>query len=94
MNGFIGSGGGSFRLVRCRFGRNCDCSCGILYAPMLGVIFAGFVSLTFSPYSSELLVPGGRFLSASRVCYVCVCVGLAHLVFYGRENKCVKCRIG
>jgi hypothetical protein len=26
-------------------------------------------------------------------CYVCVCVGLAHLVFCGRENKCVKCRI-
>jgi len=22
-------------------------------------------------------------------CYVCV--GLVHLVFYGRENKCVKC---
>ena len=27
-------------------------------------------------------------------CCVRVCVGLAHLVFYGRENKCVKCRNG
>ena len=23
-----------------------------------------------------------------------VCVGLVHLVFYGRENKCVECRKG
>ena len=88
MNGFIGSGGGSFRLVRCRVGRNCDCTCDILYAPTLGVVFAGFVSLKF-PYS-----PCSRrgVLFASRVCYVCVV--LAHLVFYWRKNKCVKCRIG
>ena len=31
-----------------------------------GVVFAGLVSPTSSPYSSELLVPGGG-LSASRV---------------------------
>jgi len=31
-----------------------------------GVLFAGLVSLTSSPYSSVLLVPGGG-LSASRV---------------------------
>ena len=38
-------------------GGNCDCRCGILYAPMLGgVVFAGLVSLTSSPYSSELFV--------------------------------------
>ena len=57
-----------------------------------GVVFAGLVSLT-SSYSSELLVPGGGCLYPG-FCYVCVCVGLAHLVFYGRDNKCVKCRIG
>ena len=39
-----------------------------LCAPMLGGggVFAGLVSPTSSPYSSELLVPGGG-LSASRV---------------------------
>jgi len=43
-------------------GRTYGCRCGILYAPMLGVVFyAGLVSLTSfsypspcSPYSSEL----------------------------------------
>ena len=43
------------------------CRCGILYAPMLGVVFyVGLVSLTYSsypsacsPYSSELIVIGG-----------------------------------
>ena len=52
MNGFIGSGCGSFWLVRCRLGGNCDCRCGILYAPMLevgGLVFTGLVSLTSSP---------------------------------------------
>jgi len=44
------------------------CRCGILYAPMLGVVvYAGLVSLTSSypspcsPYSSELIVLGGGF---------------------------------
>jgi len=50
-------------------GGNCDCSCGILYDPMLvgggGGVFAGLVSLT-SPFSSELVVLDGRW-SASRV---------------------------
>jgi len=46
--------------VRVRLGGNCDCRCGTLYAPMLGggVVFAGLVSLTYSPYSSELFVLG------------------------------------
>jgi len=57
-----------------------------------GVVFAGLVSLQSSPYSSELLVPGGGVCLPPRFCYVCV--GLAHLVFCGRENKCVKCRNG
>ena len=50
----------------------------------------GLVSLT-SPYSSEFLFSAGVGLPPG-FCYVCVCVGLAHLVFYGRQNKCVKCR--
>ena len=45
------------------FGRTYGCGCGILYAPMLWVVFyAGLVSLTSSsypspcsPYSSELI---------------------------------------
>ena len=50
------NGRGSFRLgcVGVGFGGNCDCRCGILYAPMLG---GGLVILASSPYSSELLVP-------------------------------------
>jgi len=46
-------------------GGNCDCRCGILYAPMLGGGFAGLVSLTsspcpspYAPYSLELFVLG------------------------------------
>ena len=48
-----------------RLGGNCDCRCGILYAPMLGGrgVYAGLVSLTApsypSPYSSERFVLGG-----------------------------------
>jgi len=85
LSGWVGVG----------LGGNCDCRCGILLAPMLeggGVVFAGLVSLT-SPYSSELLFSAGFGLPPG-ICYVCVCVCLAHLVFYGRENKCVKCRNG
>jgi len=72
---------------------NCDCRRGILYVPMLGaggVGFAGLISLTSSLYSSELFVLGGGLVCLQG--FVCVCVGLAHLIFYGRENKCVKCR--
>ena len=57
-----------------------------------GVVFVGLVSLTSSPYSLELLVLGRGLVWLQGFCYVCV--GLAHLVFYGRENKCVKCRNG
>jgi len=77
-------------------GGNCDYRCGILYAPMLGggaLVYAGLVRLT-SPYSSELFVLGVGVGLPPWFCYVCVCVGLAHLVFYGRQNKCVKCRNG
>jgi len=40
-------------------GGNCDCRCGIVYAPMLrgGGGFAGLVSLTSTPFSSESYVP-------------------------------------
>ena len=58
-----------------------------------GVVFAELVSMTSSPYSSQLVVLAGVGLPPG-FCYVCVCVGLAHLVFCGRENKCVKCRNG
>ena len=74
------------------------CRCGILYAPMLGVVFyAGLVSLTSSypsrcsPYSSELI--GGFFFiwSASRV-LLWVRVGRhGTFIFCGKENRSVKC---
>ena len=68
------------------------CRCGILYAPMLGVVYyAGLVSLTSSsypspcsPYSSEL-IGRGFFWSASRV-LLCVCEDghyrLKHVVLF------------
>jgi len=52
-------------------GGNCDCRCGILYAPMLGVVFyVGLVSLISSsypcsPYSSELISDLGIFYKIS-----------------------------
>ena len=48
LSGWVGVG----------LGGNCDCRCGIVYAPMFGGGFAGLVSLTSSPYSSELFVLG------------------------------------
>ena len=49
MNGFIGAGCGSFRLVRCRVGRNTViCICGILYAPMLE---GGGVVVRINPFT-------------------------------------------
>ena len=33
LSGWVGVG----------LGENCDCRCGILYAPTLGVVFAGLV---------------------------------------------------
>ena len=70
--------------VGVELGGNCDCRCGILYASMLGGDFAGLFILTSSPYSSELFVFGGGLVCLKG--FACVCVGLAHLVFYGREN--------
>jgi len=75
------------------------CRCGILYAPMLGVVFyAGLVSLTSSSYpspcslySSELIGGGFFWWSASRV-LLCVRVRRnSAFVFCGRENRSVKC---
>ena len=61
--------------------------CGTLYALSWGegVIFAGLVSLTSSPYSSELLVLGGGLVCLQGFA---MCVGLAHLVFWEREQVC------
>ena len=68
-------------------GGNCDCRCGTLVCCGGVVVFAGLVSLT-SPCSRRGVgLPPG-------FCYGVVCLGLAHLVFYGRESKCVKCRNG
>ena len=67
-------------------GGNCDFRCGILYSPMLGGrgwFLQGLVSLTSSPYSSGLLVPGGRVICLQ----VLLCVrrlgafGFVELVF-------------
>jgi hypothetical protein len=66
------NGRGSFRLgcVGVGFGGNCDCRCGILYAPMLG---SGLVILASSPYSSELLVPCGGWSASGVLLCVRVC---------------------
>ena len=55
-----------------------DCFCGIGYSDIS--LFFG----TSCSWRGVGLPPG--------FCYVCV--GLAHLIFYGRENKCVKCTDG
>jgi len=72
LTGWVGVGlGGTY-----------GCRCGVLYVPMLGVVFyAGLVSLTSSSYPSprsplffELLFPAGGFLVLPPgFCYVCVC---------------------
>ena len=64
MNGFIGSGCGSFPLVMCRVGRKLWLQVWYLICSYVGegVVFVGLVSLTSSPYSSELLVPGRGFI--------------------------------
>ena len=75
LSGWVGVG----------LGGNCDCRCGILYASMLGGDFAGLFILTSSPYSSELFVFGGGLVCLKG--FACVCVGLAHLVFYGERTE-------
>jgi len=71
LSGWVGVG----------LGGNCDCRCGILYAPMLGGGFAGLVSLIspghspYSPYSSEHL-----FSAVGLVCLqgfaMCACASV------------------
>ena len=51
--------------------------------------FAGLVSLTSSPYSSDFLFSAG-FGLPPEFCYVCV--GLAHLVYYGILYKTLLAR--
>jgi len=60
---------------------------------MLGVVFyAGLVSLTSSypspcsPYSSELISGGFFFGLPPGFCYVCVCIGMAHLFSVGERT--------
>jgi len=60
---------------------------------MLGVVFyAGLVSLTSSypspcsPYSSELISGGVFFGLPPGFCYVCVCIGMAHLFSVGERT--------
>ena len=70
------NGCGSFRLgyVSAGFGGNCDCR--------YGISCVGLVILASSPYSSDLLVPGGGW-SASGV-LLCVRVCRPHAFgFYG-----------
>jgi hypothetical protein len=73
------NGCGSFRLgyVGVGFGGNW---LQVWYLLGWGVVCVGLVILASSPYSSEILVPGGG-CSASGFCYVFVCVGPALLVF-------------
>ena len=44
-----------------------------------GVVYAGLVSLTSSPYSAELLVPGGGWSTSS----VLLCVRVRRLGAFG-----------
>jgi len=63
LSGWVGVG----------LGGNCDCRCGIIYAPMLGGGGGGgLVSLTSSPYSSELFVLGGGLVCLQSFA-VCAC---------------------
>ena len=69
-----------FGWVGVGLGETYGCRCGILYAPMLGVvIYAGLVSLTSSsypspcsPYSSEL-IGGFFFLVCLQGFAMCAC---------------------
>ena len=76
------------------------CRCGILYVPMLGVVFyAGLVSMTSSSYPSPcsplffrtIVHSRDFFCSVSRV-LLCVRVRThGAFVFCGTENRSVKC---
>ena len=62
LSGWVGVG----------LGGNCDCRCGILYAPMLEggrVVFVGLVNLT-SLFLRKFLFSAGGW-SASRVLLAC-----------------------
>ena len=83
------NGCGSFRLgyVGVGFGENCDFRYGILYAPMLGVDFAGLVILASSPYSSELHVPGGGWSAFKVLLCVRVCRSRAFGFSMGERTR-------
>ena len=49
----------------------------------------GLVCLTSSRSSSGLLFSAGGFSLSPGFRYACVCLALAHFVFYVTENKCV-----
>jgi len=60
----------------------CGCRCGILYVPMLGVVFyAGLVSLTASSYPfpcsplffGTIVLGGLFFVLPPKFCSVCAC---------------------
>jgi len=49
-----GCGCGSYWFGRCGFRRTYGCRCGILYAPMLGVVvYADLISLTSCSYPRQ-----------------------------------------
>jgi len=83
LSGWVGVG----------LGGNCDCRCGILYAPMLGGGFVGLVSLISSSYSSEIFVLGRGVGLTPWFCCVCVCVGLAHLVLWKWDYAYIACLV-
>jgi len=60
-----------------------------LICSYIGGRFAGLVSLTSSPYSSDFLFSAG-FGLPPEFCYMCV--GLAHLFFYGMLYKSLLAR--
>jgi len=79
--------------VGVEFGGNCDV-CVVSYMLLClrggGVVFTGLFVLTSSPYSSEPFCFWRGVGLPPGFCYVSV--GLAHLVFYGIENKYMNCR--
>ena len=75
-------------LLILRFGGNCDCRYGILYAPKLGWFLRVWLFWQLLLILRNFLFPAGVGLPPG-FCYVFVCVGPAHLVFlWEREQVC------